>query len=127
MSVDTGDGTTIDTGDGTTIDTGDGITVEATKSSSRGERLKAHATRRGVLILRTYGIVIALGLIMLFFSVDTSTFLTKGNLLSVAGQWAPQGIMAIGLTFVVLTGGFDLSFVAVFTLSSVTAAALGDK
>jgi ribose transport system permease protein len=40
-------------------------------------------------------------------------------------QWAPAGIMAVAMTFVILTGGFDLSIANGFSLCAVTAAAVG--
>jgi ribose transport system permease protein len=87
--------------------------------------LRSTATRHGVTVLRTYGIVISFAVLFIAVAIASDNFLTQTNLLSVTGQWAPQGLMAIGLTFVILTGGFDLSIAAVFTLAGCTAAAIG--
>jgi ribose/xylose/arabinose/galactoside ABC-type transport system permease subunit len=38
-----------------------------------------------------------------------STFLDRTNLLNLLLEWAPVGLMAIGMTFVIIAGGFDLS------------------
>nr|WP_272209799.1 ABC transporter permease [Marinicella sp. W31]MDC2875628.1 ABC transporter permease [Marinicella sp. W31] len=45
----------------------------------------------------------------IFFAVSTDTFLTAGNLLNVIRQAAPILIVAIAMTFVIITGGIDLS------------------
>ena len=79
----------------------------------------------GVEILRTYGILIALIAVVVAVSLGSSNFLTTTNLLNIASQWAPAGIMAIAMTFVILTGGFDLSIASGYSLCAVTAAAVG--
>lgn len=43
------------------------------------------------------------------FSLSTDTFLTAGNLLNVVRQAAPILIVAVAMTFVIITGGIDLS------------------
>ncbi|PZU88295.1 MAG: ABC transporter permease [Shinella sp.] len=45
----------------------------------------------------------------LFFSASTDTFLTAGNILNVLRQAAPILVVAIAMTFVIITGGIDLS------------------
>jgi ribose transport system permease protein len=45
--------------------------------------------------------------------------------MNILGQWAPVAIMGIGMTYVVLTGGFDLSVGATYALAAVVAAAVG--
>ena len=46
-------------------------------------------------------------------------FLSSGNLQNVLSQIAIDGIVAVGLTFIILTGGLDLSVGAVMALSGV--------
>jgi len=74
---------------------------------------------------RTYGVVFALLAIVLVVTAANPGFLTFANLMNISSQWAPAGIMAVGMTFVILTGGFDLSVGAMYALTAVTAAALG--
>jgi ribose transport system permease protein len=97
-------------------------TTSTREATAVGPTLARH---HGVKLLRTYGIVISLVVLVAGASIGTSKFLTLANLLSVMGQWAPEGVMAVGLTFVILTGGFDLSIAAVYTLCAVVAAAIG--
>ena len=46
---------------------------------------------------------------LVFFSVFTDTFLTIGNFLNVLRQAAPILIVAVAMTFVIITAGIDLS------------------
>lgn len=45
----------------------------------------------------------------IFFSATTDTFLTLGNILNVIRQAAPILVVAVAMTFVIITGGIDLS------------------
>jgi putative xylitol transport system permease protein len=71
-----------------------------------------------------YGIVIALGLIVLALSVLSDNFLTSGNLTNVLRQVSINGILAVGMTFVILTGGIDLSIGSVLALTGMVGASL---
>jgi ribose/xylose/arabinose/galactoside ABC-type transport system permease subunit len=52
----------------------------------------------------------------------TPQFLTPGNLINVARQISLNGILAVGVTYVLLTGGVDLSLGSVVALAGVVAA-----
>jgi ribose transport system permease protein len=52
------------------------------------------------------------------------TFFQPSNLVNVGRQSAIVGVIAIGMTFVILTGGIDLSVGAILALSGVTTAML---
>jgi ribose/xylose/arabinose/galactoside ABC-type transport system permease subunit len=73
-------------------------------------------------LLQRFGIVIALLLIGAMLAAATPNFLTTGNLINVARQIAINGILAVGVTFVLLTGGVDLSLGSVVALAGVVAA-----
>jgi ribose transport system permease protein len=62
---------------------------------------------------------VGLGLIILFivFSLTSAYFLTPNNLYNILYQVSAIGILAVGQTMVILTGGIDLSIGAIFTLS----------
>lgn len=66
-------------------------------------------------------IVIGLGVILSFIS---SNFLTVTNLLNVVRQIVVNGILAIGMTIVCLTGGIDLSVGSIVAFSGIIAAGL---
>ncbi len=72
--------------------------------------------------LQSLGIVMALVVIGVYLSIMTPTFLTTGNLINVARQISINGILAVGVTFVLLTGGVDLSLGSVVALTGVVAA-----
>lgn len=83
---------------------------------------------RGVLmsrrLLSRYAIFVALAVECLIVSVATGTFLTEANLANVLRQNAFTAILAAGMTFVILTGGIDLSVGSVVGLSGVVTADL---
>jgi len=70
-------------------------------------------------------IVVGLGVVL---SIVSKNFLTTTNLLNVVRQIAINGILAIGMTIVCLTGGIDLSVGSIVAFSGiVTAGLLRDK
>jgi ribose transport system permease protein len=52
------------------------------------------------------------------------TFLTRSNLLNVAAKNVVIGVIAVGMTMVIITGGIDLSVGSLVALSAVVAASL---
>ena len=61
-----------------------------------------------------------------FFALTTDSFLTEGNLLNLLRQSAPILIVAVAMTFVITTGGIDLSVGSTLALvSALSAMALG--
>lgn len=73
-------------------------------------------------ILQSYGAAIVLGLLLVVGSIAFPTFPTVGNLANVLTQSSFLLIIAVGMTFVILTGGIDLSVGSVFALGGVLAA-----
>lgn len=76
---------------------------------------------------RSYAVVIALVALIAVIAIAQPTFLTWPNQMNILSQWAPVAIMGIGMTYVVITGGFDLSVGATYALAAVIAAALGQN
>lgn len=72
--------------------------------------------------LTKYGLVAGLLIIGLALLIATPNFLTIQNLLIVARQISINGILAVGVTYVLLTGGVDLSLGSVVALSGVISA-----
>jgi erythritol transport system permease protein len=62
----------------------------------------------GVLLFRLRALI-ALFVLIGIFSVLSPSFFTRANLIILVGQTAINAIMAVGMTFVILTGGIDLS------------------
>ncbi len=71
--------------------------------------------------LRTFGVLI---LLCVFFSVMVPNFLTYGNIPILAKHIAVNAILAMGLVFVLLTGGIDLSIGSVVGLAGMIAGGL---
>ncbi len=76
------------------------------------------ASRRG-LVLRDYGIVVALVAIVVALSLGTTTFLTTSNLVNVLDQCAVVGLLATGATVCILSGVFDLTASASLAVSAI--------
>lgn len=57
----------------------------------------------------SYGIIVILALEVLFFSLLSENFFTVANLMSVARQLSFVGIAAVGVTFLIISGGIDIS------------------
>ena len=71
-----------------------------------------------------YGILIALLLICIFLSFASEYFLTTRNIINVLRQVSINGILAIGMTFVILMRGIDLSVGSLVALTGVVSASL---
>lgn len=54
-------------------------------------------------------ILIAIVVLVLIFSIFNPNFIDKYNIISMAQSLAPYAIMSLGVTFVIATGGIDLS------------------
>src|SRR5580692_11112721 len=70
------------------------------------------------------GVLIAFVLLVAFMVGTTSTFGTYQNLINVLQQNSIIGIIACGMTFAIILGGFDLSVVSVTALASVVGSTL---
>ena len=68
------------------------------------------------------GLAIALALLMLGLTLARPNFLTLGNLVNLVRQISINGILAVGVTYVLLTGGVDLSLGSMVALTGVIAA-----
>ena len=70
------------------------------------------------------GAIVAFLLIAIVGSLLSPTFLTQRNVTNVMRQTAMLGVVTVGMTFVILTAGIDLSVGMVLSLTSVVAAML---
>ncbi|MFC1542197.1 ABC transporter permease, partial [Candidatus Latescibacterota bacterium] len=89
------------------------------KNGSAGKQLKN--------ILSLIGPFIGLGLIILLFSVlEPDKFPTFFNFLTVANQTVIVALAAMGMTFIIISGGIDLSVGSVIALVTVVTALMID-
>jgi len=75
-------------------------------------------------ILSRYGIVVVLVMMIAVASILYDGFLHPQNILNILSQNAPIGIVAVGMTFVMIAGGFDLSVGAIVGLGATLFASL---
>jgi len=73
---------------------------------------------------RQFGTFIGLIVIILIFSFWTPYFFTVSNLLNVAQQTTINAVIAVGMTYVIITAGIDLSVGSIMAFSGVVLASL---
>jgi ribose/xylose/arabinose/galactoside ABC-type transport system permease subunit len=73
-------------------------------------------------VLRSYGILVALAVMIVIIQWQNDRFLTETNLFNIGEQWAPVALMAAGMTFVLIGGGFDLSVGAIYAFAATLSA-----
>src|ERR1700755_3393918 len=76
------------------------------------------------LLLMSFRTFIALIVVFVFFGVTTPNFLDIPTLIIVAKHVAVNAILAIGMTFVILTAGIDLSVGSIVGISGMVAGTL---
>jgi ribose transport system permease protein len=85
------------------------------KNASPATDLKARIG--SIIAARETGVLLALLVICVFLTFATSSFLTVRNLLNVGRQISLLGIMAIGMTFVLVSREVDLSVGSTYAIS----------
>ena len=73
-------------------------------------------------IITKYAIYLVLVVLVAFFSIVSPVFLTKDNLFNILRQVAVVGIAAVGMTFVIITSGIDLSVGSIIGISGLLTA-----
>lgn len=92
--------------------------LPVTRTGATGRRLTLSS-------LQTFGTTLACLLLVAAVTFGNPTFASANNIENMLSQWAPAGIMAVGMTIVVIGGGFDLSVASNFTLCAVSSALIG--
>ncbi|PBC12375.1 ABC transporter permease [Mesorhizobium sp. WSM3859] len=83
---------------------------------------KQHTFLSRLLANQTFWVVIAVVLACLFLSFATDSFATSKNLFNITRNVTFVAIVALGMTFVIITGGIDLSVGSVLCLCSMVLA-----
>jgi ribose transport system permease protein len=78
--------------------------------------LLRRAARRG---LQIFGLTSFLLGIVIYFTLTSDAFLTRSNLITILSNVAVIGIVSIGQTFAIISGGFDLSVSGTVPLAAV--------
>ncbi len=92
-------------------------------SASATDATRRHAGSLGEAILRNT-VLLAAAVVFVAFSLASSKFASGSNLRNIAIQGAGSAVMAVGMTFVIITAGIDLSVGAILFLSTAGAAEL---
>jgi inositol transport system permease protein len=77
-----------------------------------------------IRVLKKYGIVVVLFIMVAAVSAARPAFLSSNNIFNVLTQSSIFGIMALGLTLIIIAKGIDLGAGSVLALSGVVAASL---
>jgi len=70
-------------------------------------------------LLASQGILIAFVLFLIAFTIANPKFLSADNVLSVIRSSAIIGVIALGVTFVVISGNLDLSVGSMMSFSTI--------
>jgi ribose transport system permease protein len=93
-----------------------GPSVGSVTTPTEGEQ-QGFARRALGSVLGSLGPLLGLFVLCAFLAVSTDTFLTTRNFLNILDQVTVLGVMAVGMTFVILIGGIDLSVGSVLALA----------
>jgi ribose transport system permease protein len=84
--------------------------------------IKVDGLAKRIFEKRETGAFIGLVLLCFFVSLLSDFFFTFSNLINIARQVSLNAIIAVGMTFVILTGGIDLSVGSIVAISGTMAA-----
>ena len=73
-------------------------------------------------IAREYGIYLAFVILVVVLSFANKYFLTQSNISNILLQTSINGVLAFGMTFVIITGGIDLPVGSVLALAGIISA-----
>ena len=79
------------------------------------------AKKNAYLLLREAGIGVALIIICVVFAATTPHFASYANLTNILTQISINTVISVGMTFVILLGGIDLSVGSVLALATIVA------
>jgi ribose transport system permease protein len=96
----------------TSVDPGEAAPVQASRDSARGRRLATIIQGQGLI-----GMALLIGI---YFGLSSPFFFTPGNALIIGATAAPLGIMALAQTFLIVSGGIDVSVGSVVAITTVT-------
>jgi ribose transport system permease protein len=77
--------------------------------------------RQKILTSQPFWVTVALLVLSVAISLYQPSFLTSQNVANITRNFAPYGIMALGMTCVIITGGIDLSVGSIMGLVAIVA------
>lgn len=98
------------------------------RSGGKGGKAMAGLTKEQIGgFLARQGILVAFVVFMVGFSIANARFLDPDNIMGVVRSSAILGVMALGVTFVVISGNLDLSVGSMMSFSTIVVLDLHDK
>ncbi|PFG64000.1 ribose transport system permease protein/putative xylitol transport system permease protein [Thioclava sp. ES.031] len=104
-----------------------GQRIARVERESRGRGMNRDRWKKVADLLARQGILVAFALFLIGFSIFSDRFLSPENILSVMRSSAIIGVMALGVTVVVIGGNLDLSVGSMLSFSTVLVVDLHDK
>ena len=94
--------------------------VDKMKSSIENKTMRGEifGVRKDIFMKR-YGITLVLLLMVIIISIGSPIFRTTSNMLSVLEQISTNGVLALGMVFVITSGEIDLSIGSMLAITSV--------
>ncbi len=99
--------------------------MEQQQESSKNQLIVMR--RKIVALLLEYGIFVAFFVLCIVLAFASTYFLMPKNLINVLRQISINGFLSIGMTFVILTGGIDLSVGSVLAFGGIVGASLASS
>ena len=90
-------------------------------SLSEVAKIKEQTLRQSILASQPFWVTVALALLVAFMAMLEPSFGTVDNAANITRNFAPFGIMALGMTVVIITGGIDLSVGSIMGLVAIVA------
>lgn len=78
-------------------------------------------------VLSRYGLVLIFFILVIILTSVSPVFFSGRNILNVLRQVSAVGVLAVGVTFVIISGGIDLSIGAIASFAGVVAASIGQN
>jgi putative xylitol transport system permease protein len=94
--------------------------IVSEQPATKGQRVTASEVAKR--IAREHGIYLAFAILVVALSFANQYFLTKSNISNVLLQTSINGVLAFGMTFVIITQGIDLSVGSVLALAGIISA-----
>lgn len=95
------------------------MAVEVATSDARGRMSELRRSWRTIVTRRFSVVVFLLAVECAFFGMTQDSFLTSQNIENILTSVAILWVVSMGLTFVMLIGGFDLSLGAILQLTGI--------
>ncbi len=86
--------------------------------------MKKNNSLKSLTGYRELGVIAALAILVVVFSFSSEIFFTGNNLLNITRQISVNALIAIGMTFVIITGGIDLSVGSVISFVGIITASM---